>query len=46
MASQRDKSLFHPSLRSGKQCAICGKRESKKALLSFQPSLSYGKLGE
>jgi len=25
MASQRDKSLFHPSLRSGKQCAICGK---------------------
>jgi len=26
MASQKDKSFFHPSLRSGKQCAICGKR--------------------
>jgi len=26
MASQKDKSFFHPSLHSGKQCAICGKK--------------------
>ena len=26
MVSQKDKSFFHPSLHSGKQCAICGKK--------------------